>query len=137
MRKDELLLQSEVVSECRLIAAGIHPEWPGKALPCLDLLRCSLNGMRMKPRQVIEAKASGMVEGEPDLFLPAARDGYAGLFVEMKVPGRIRLSEDQKEVHALLRAEGYRVEVCWDRVDTVALIVSYVLAVPTWCRRSL
>lgn len=137
MKKAELLLQCEVVNYCRLLAAGIHPDWPGVSMPALGYIRASLNGLRMKPRQVTEMKASGMLVGEPDLFLSVARGGYAGLYVEMKTGGkRSNTSTDQKRVHTFLRSEGYLVTVHDSVVGAVSEIIAYMSAAPTWCRRS-
>jgi hypothetical protein len=60
-------------------------------------------------------KRVGLKPGTPDVLLPIACGGYHGLWIEMKAVGG-RLSEAQREVIAMLRGQGYRVEVCfgWD-----------------------
>lgn len=60
-------------------------------------------------------KRVGLKPGTPDVLLPIACGGYHGLWIEMKAVGG-RLSDAQQEVIAILRGQGYRVEVCygWD-----------------------
>ena len=60
-------------------------------------------------------KQAGMKPGVPDVLLPIACGGHHGLWIEMKAVGG-KLSEVQHEVIAMLRSQGYRVEVCfgWD-----------------------
>lgn len=53
-----------------------------------------------------------MKAGVPDLFLPVSRDGYHGLFIELKRQAGGRVSDEQKEWIQELRDQGYRVEVC-------------------------
>ena len=58
-----------------------------------------------------QLKRAGMRKGFPDLFVPLAREGFHGLFVEMKY-GRGSTSPEQEEWLALLRENGYRAVVC-------------------------
>lgn len=58
-------------------------------------------------------KAEGVRPGVPDVFLPVARAGYHGLFIEMKKPGKAAAtSPAQKKRIDALRADGYVVVVC-------------------------
>jgi hypothetical protein len=66
-------------------------------------------GQRMEP---------GLRPGIPDLFLPVARQGYHGLFIELKV-GSNKPTESQNIWLKHLEAEGYRCVVIWDSVDDV------------------
>ncbi|MFO4987381.1 hypothetical protein RCK87_26925, partial [Salmonella enterica subsp. enterica serovar 1,4,[5],12:i:-] len=43
------------------------------------------------------AKAEGVKKGVPDLMLPVVIDGYAGLFVELKVNRKTDTSAEQEE----------------------------------------
>lgn len=73
----------------------------------LDLLFAIPNG-QVRPGV---AREPGIKAGVPDLFLPVARGGYHGLFVEMKaLKGRVR--PEQVKWHKLLEAQGYCVRVC-------------------------
>ena len=64
-------------------------------------------------------KRVGLKPGTPDVLLPIAAGGYHGLWIEMKAVGG-RLTEAQQEVIAMLRGQGYRVDVCfgWDEART-------------------
>lgn len=52
-------------------------------------------GLRSKP-EAVRFKRIGVKPGVPDLFLPVARGGWHGLFIEMKRQKGGKLSEDQK-----------------------------------------
>lgn len=96
-------------------------EWNSHVTPELMLLFAIPNGASVK-RQVgkngktfslegMKLKEEGLKAGVPDLFLPVARLGKHGLFVEMKTAvGRV--SPAQKAWHDRLRAQGYFVSVC-------------------------
>lgn len=73
-------------------------------------------------RNVVEAmklKRMGVKRGVPDVFGAIAVGGYHGHFVEMKAHGGT-VEKAQRELHELLRAGGYRVDVCfgWDEGRT-------------------
>lgn len=73
-------------------------------------------------------KAEGVKPGVPDLFLPVARQGKFGLFIEMK--SRIGCaSADQKDWKADLEAQGYGVEICrgW---EMAALTIGLYIGIP-------
>lgn len=56
-------------------------------------------------------KRMGMRKGFPDLFIPLARLGYHGLFIEMKY-GKGKTTMEQDEWLARLSSAGYAVKVC-------------------------
>ena len=70
-------------------------------------------GQRMEP---------GLRPGVLDLCLPVARQGYHGLYIELKV-GKNEPSQKQLEWIRKLRGEGYRCEVIWDSVAAVMAII--------------
>lgn len=80
------------------------------------------NGTHIKSHQGrSKAKREGLKSGVPDLFLPVARHGFHGLFIEMKKPkeGNSRAgkaSEQQLEWQANLNDLGYMAVICigWD-----------------------
>lgn len=61
------------------------------------------------------AKAEGVKKGVPDLMLPVVIDGYAGLFVELKVNRKTDTSAEQEEWLDYLNGAGYvgKVAVGW------------------------
>lgn len=82
----------------------------------------------------VRAKREGRKAGVPDVFLPAARGVYHGLYIEMKDPAKRPKREgssggvrpDQAEWHVALRAQGYYVAVCWTWTDARDTIERYL-----------
>ena len=70
------------------------------------------NGGSRNKVEAARLKAQGVKKGVPDIFLPVARGGYHGLYIEMKRRKGSVVSQEQKEYIAALIAQGYRVEVC-------------------------
>ena len=75
--------------------------------PELALLFHIPNGADRHPAVAAKLKRQGVKAGVPDLFLPVARGGWHGLFVEMKRQKGGRLSDDQKAWLDALTAEHY------------------------------
>lgn len=117
---------SEFDHQCALFAWA---RLPGMAqrLPGIDLLEGSMNGVKLTKGQAWKAKAAGMLKGAHDVRLPVARGTYIGLSIEMKY-GKNKPSSDQLEYGDKLRAEGWRVEYCWDWTKAQAIIEEYLMA---------
>lgn len=79
--------------------------------PELKLLFHIGNERYCTPAQGKNLKLAGVKPGVPDLFLPVARGGYHGLFIEMKAEAG-RESSEQAWWREELTAEGYFSEVC-------------------------
>ena len=75
-QQKEYDIQCNIFLWAQLLAIREYPE--------LELLNASLNGVRLTIGQAKKVKKSGMRKGYPDLFLPVARGGYHGLYVELK-----------------------------------------------------
>jgi hypothetical protein len=90
--------QKIVVSFCNK-----HPE--------LSVIFAIGNGGLRDMGTAIKMKAEGVKKGIPDLFLPLAKNGFNGLFIEMKIEGG-RASKEQKEMIEKLNTNGYRAVVC-------------------------
>ena len=69
-------------------------------------------------------KRMGLRSGFPDLFVPLARGGYHGLFIEMKY-GKNKTTKKQKEWLELLSAEGYACAVCYNADEAIKTIEGY------------
>lgn len=112
--------QEAVIHWARLRSGG-RPE--------LRLLNSSLNGVRLATHnQRNKASRGGMQAGYPDLFLPVARRGFHGLFIEMKkadgVPSDVSLM--QRQWAADLGEAGYFVAVCYGAEDAIFLLEWYL-----------
>jgi hypothetical protein len=89
--------------------------------PELRLLHHIPNGGGRNPIEAKHLKEQGVKAGIPDLFLPCARGGWHGLYIEMKRRKGGRVSIEQKKTIIALRVQGYRVEVCegWEKARDV------------------
>lgn len=78
-------------------------------------LRCMFhvaNGGYRTPIEAARFKAMGVKAGVPDIFLPVARSGYHGLFIELKRANGGRLSDAQRGWLEALRRCGYYAVMC-------------------------
>ena len=69
-------------------------------------------------------KRMGLRSGFPDLFVPLARGGYHGLFIEMKYR-KNKTTKEQKEWLERLNAEGYACAVCYNAAEAIKVIDMY------------
>jgi hypothetical protein len=97
--------------------------------PELWLMHGSLNGVRLSIGQAMKCKRIGMTKGWPDVSLPVARQGFCGLFIELKRRKGGRVEKEQAIIHKLLRAEGNRVEVCKGYEEAVGVLIDYLTKV--------
>jgi hypothetical protein len=92
--------------------------------PMLNMLHCSLNGVKLSKTQAGIAKAQGMLSGVPDLFLPVPKNGYHGLFIEMKY-GSNKVTENQEKFLQNAANVGYAVSVCYSAQEAIKRIEDY------------
>ncbi|MHB8388268.1 MAG: VRR-NUC domain-containing protein [Acidobacteriaceae bacterium] len=102
-----------------------------KRFPELKLLHAIPNGGARHIAVARKLKVEGVKAGVPDIFLPAARGGYHGLYIELK---RSKGPKPTKEQEAWLRAltkAGYL--ALWARGWEMArmMIESYLLGAQT------
>ena len=83
-----------------------------RRIPELRLLFHIPNGGARSKATAGKLKAEGVKTGVPDLFLPVARGGFYGLFIEMKIKPN-KTTENQDKWIAALKEQGYAVEVCY------------------------
>jgi hypothetical protein len=93
--------------------------------PALALLYHIPNGELRDPKTAIFLKRMGVMKGVPDLHLPVARQGFHGLWMELKVPNGITMPY-QKAVHSMLQREGHRVEMVRGVEEGVAILEDYL-----------
>lgn len=105
----------------------------GKA-PSGYILRSNRNTQVANSRQAGRIVAEGSVAGIPDLELSVMKQGYGGLYIELKAPNHEPkrassnggLSDEQIEVIDNLRKCGYRVEVCYSVDAAIKVIEEYL-----------
>lgn len=92
--------EQRALFEWARLQAGKYPE--------LQYLYHVPNGGRRDAKEAAMLKAEGVRAGVPDLFLPAARGGYHGLYIELKRKKGGKLSREQEQWLAYLNSAGYR-----------------------------
>lgn len=100
--------------------------WMTPQLPELAAMIAIPNGGHRHKGTAAKLKAEGVKPGFPDIFLPAAKGKFHGLFIEMKRRKGGRVEPEQAEWHNRLRAAGYRVEVCQGFEAAQAVILDYL-----------
>jgi hypothetical protein len=94
--------------------------------PELDLcFHIPNGGWRSKP-EAVRFKRIGVKPGVPDLFLPVARGGYHGLFIEMKKRKNGRVTEEQAAWIDALTKQMYRAVVCYGSEEACDVIFKYL-----------
>jgi len=102
-------------------------QWADSVGGAVGLLFAIPNGGQRHPAVAAKLKAEGVRAGVPDLFLPVARGGYNGLFIEMKV-GKNKPTDSQKEwMRALMRRE-YAFAICYGAEEAIDTIQEYMEA---------
>jgi len=82
------------------------------------------NGVNKNPATRIIYKMTGLKAGVPDTFLPVAKNGYHGLFIEFKAE-KGRLSDKQKEWIVILQRQGYKTVVCKSLSEAINELEKY------------
>lgn len=94
--------------------------------PELKLMFHIPNGGKRSKTEAARFQKEGVKAGVPDIFLPVARGGYHGLFIELKRLSNSRVTTAQNEWTAELREQGYAAEVCKGWIAASALIEKYI-----------
>lgn len=104
-------------------------EWAERSRGRWPELRLLLHIPNGGSRGVVEAarfKAMGVKAGVPDLFLPAARCGYHGLWIELKRAKGGRVSPEQMAWLGALEVQGYAAKVCHGWEEAAAALKDYL-----------
>ena len=117
MKHNESAHQQQVIEWVRMASRSAK-------YPMLNMLHCSLNGVKLSKTQAGIAKAQGMLSGVPDLFLPVPRGKYHGLFIEMK-HGTNTLTDNQKKFLQNAANVGFAVSVCYSAQEAIKRIEDY------------
>lgn len=94
--------------------------------PELRLIHHCPNGGSRNAREAHNLRMQGVKAGIPDIFLPVARGGWHGLYIEMKRRKGGRLSDEQAAMLEALREQGYCAWVCKGANDAIELITEYL-----------
>lgn len=97
---------------------GAHPE--------LRLLHAIPNGGKRSKSEAARMKAAGVKAGVPDMFLPVARGGSHGLYIELKRIKGGRVSAEQLAWMEELTREGYTCAVCHGWEEARKVIQTYL-----------
>lgn len=98
-------------------------EWPE-----LRLMFHIPNGGARSKSEAARFKAAGVKAGVPDIFLPAPRGKYNGLFIELKRIKGGRVSGEQEIVLRELARMNYCVYVCFGWEQAAETITKYLEA---------
>ena len=104
-------------------------KWQEQRYPELRLMHHIPNGGYRSKAEAGIFKAMGVKRGVPDVFLPAPRGIYHGLYIEFKSSNGVP-SSDQRELLNSLQEAGYFVCVC-NSLDKAISIVQRYLKMPT------
>jgi hypothetical protein len=96
--------------------------------PCLKFMHAIPNGGLRDRAAASWLKAGGVKKGVSDIFLPCARYNLNthGLYIEMKKPGKGRVSPEQQEFMDYVTSMGYRAVVCKTWEEARDEIITYL-----------
>ena len=100
-------------------------KWQARTLPELHLLFAIPNGGLRHIRVAKRLKAEGVKSGVPDVFLPVAKNGFHGLWIEMKY-GKNKVTDNQDWWLKELKSEGYECAVCYGYEPAKSVILDYL-----------
>lgn len=104
----------------------VWAEREAEGRPELGLLFAVPNGGRRDAVTGARLKAEGVRAGVPDVVLPVARQGYHGLFIELKADARKRASKEQAEWLVKLESQGYLAVLCHGMEAAKAVLLAYL-----------
>ena len=97
--------------------------------PVLRWMHAIPNGGNRDKREAGRLKRQGVKSGVSDIFLPLARRGKHGLYIEMKrrkKQGSSSVTPAQHNFMAFAKYEGYEACVCYGADEAIAVIREYV-----------
>ncbi len=83
------------------------------------------NGGNRNVREGARLKAQGVKSGVWDIFLPLPKNGYHGLYVEMKA-GKNKLTANQIEFGQYVHKHGYLTHTCYSWLEAKKVISEYI-----------
>lgn len=115
-KRSEATEQEFIISWCRLL----EPRYPE-----LKWIYHIPNGGSRNQIEAAHLKAQGVKAGVPDLCLPVPRNGFHGLYIEMKY-GRNKTTGNQEEWLEALAKLGYKTAVCYGAEEARRVIKDYL-----------
>jgi hypothetical protein len=82
------------------------------------------NGGYRDIKEAARLKKEGVYRGVPDLFIPVAKQGFHGLWIEMKIKPNT-LTEAQHKVRQELLNAGYQHYVCYSFDEFMNIVKLY------------
>lgn len=116
MKRSEATEQINLIRWCELQKCK-YPE--------LGLIFAIPNGGSRHKLEAANLKRQGVKAGVPDLFLPAAKGGFNGLFIELKY-GKNKATDKQKEWINELGFQGYYAKICVGFEEAKNTILEYI-----------
>ena len=98
--------------------------WAAPRFPGLNLMFHIPNGGMRSKSEAGRFKMEGVKAGIPDIFLPVARGGFNGLFIELKRVGG-RASPEQLDIIEQLTKQGYLAALCYGFDSAREIIEKY------------
>ena len=95
-------------------------------MPELEYMHHIPNGGKRDKATAIALKRQGVKAGVPDVYLPAPRGEYHGLYIELKA-GNNTTTQNQRSWLKFLRQQGYYTAVCYGWQLAADLIERYLL----------
>ena len=84
------------------------------------------NGGKRDKRTAVALKRQGVKAGVPDICLPVARNGYHGLYIELKA-GKNKATKNQEKWQVFLNDQGYYAVICYGWHEAAKVIEEYLL----------
>lgn len=119
-KKPEHELQVAIVTRSMALATR-HPE--------ILLLHAIPNGDFRGWGVGVKLKAEGVIPGVPDLFMPVARSGFHGFYLELKRSGG-KVRDEQWEFMEAAHEQGYFVRITNHLATALEIIENYLLERP-------
>jgi len=116
-KKSEYMIQVEFMNWCRKRAL-VDERWSvAHHIPN--------GGSRRSAREGMKFKLMGVVAGIPDVFIPIPNNSFNGLYIEFKNDSG-SVSKVQKNVHSVIRGNGYAVAVCRSAEEAIRVAEDYI-----------
>lgn len=118
-----MIVPTEAQEQARLFALCNAMLWK---YPELRLLHHVPNGGSRNTAEAANLRRQGVKPGVCDIFLPVARKGFHGLYIELKRQKGGRLSAAQREYILDVRNQGYAAFVCRGADAAMRIIIGYL-----------